>query len=66
MAAVVVAPTQCTGTLRPKAWGEGRAHELHYSRAEGALVRRSEFAWWECALIVLALWLEALVGRRNA
>jgi hypothetical protein len=29
-------------------------------------VNRNQFAWWEGALIVLAVWLAALLGRRNA
>jgi len=29
-------------------------------------VKRRQFAWWEDALIALAVWLAMLVGRRNA
>jgi len=33
---------------------------------KGAGVKRSQFEWWEDALIVLAVWLATLLGRRSA
>jgi hypothetical protein len=29
-------------------------------------VKRRQFAWWEDALIALAVWLAMLVGRKDA